>query len=91
MPDRHEANDEQPDLDSITSAMKFCSVEISGKDGTNHSVTLEASSLFDGCDKAIQSWAKFWWFDNQAVLKVEADGRQFKVDQARVRAWRKRP
>jgi hypothetical protein len=69
--------------------MKLCNVEIEGKDGTTHSVTVEASSLFEAADKALQSWSKFWWFGNKAVLKIEADGRCWKVEQGRVREWRK--
>ena len=61
-----------------------------GKDGGDHCITIIGCvRLFDACDKAIQAVAKFWWFDNKAVLKVEAGGRRWKVEQSRMRGWRK--
>ena len=63
-------------------------VQMVGKDGNPHTLTLEASSLFDAADKAIRAWAKLWWFDPTASLTVQSCEDRWTVKQERVRAWR---
>lgn len=48
-----------------------CNVSLLGKDTLIHRVTIEASSLFDAADKAIQARARVWWFDPHADLTVQ--------------------
>jgi hypothetical protein len=64
-------------------------VEVLGKDGTTHVITVEASSLFDAANKAIETSCRLWWFDPKAVAEGRGRRPALKVDQARVREWRK--
>jgi hypothetical protein len=65
-----------------------CYVSMIRRDKLTHGITIEASSLFDAANQAIQAWARFWWFDPQAHLVIEASGKVWRVSQARVREWR---
>ena len=61
-----------------------------GKDGRLHCVTLEASSLYDAADKAINAWARLWWFDADPVLMVQSSEEVWHVRQDDVRRWRQK-
>ena len=51
--------------------MPLCVVSIWGIDHEEHSVTVEASSIFDAADKGLKSWAPYyWWLDPHAVITV---------------------
>lgn len=63
-------------------------VQIKGKDSIAHSLTLEASSVFDAANRAIQSWARYWWFDPETLLIVQAGDQRWAVKQESVRKWR---
>jgi hypothetical protein len=52
--------------------MKDCTVSIIGQDGQTYSLEVEASSAFDAVDQALQSWAKLWWYEPNAVIEVRA-------------------
>jgi hypothetical protein len=68
--------------------MGRCYVEIRGKDGTIHTLTLDAADTFDAADQAIQSWYMFWWFDPDAIVTVQHAEKRWNISQARVREWR---
>jgi len=59
-----------------------------GTDGQTHGLTLQASSLYDGAAKAIDEWARLWWFDPEAVLEVKCGDERWRVRQNAVRHWR---
>jgi hypothetical protein len=70
--------------------MPQCEVEIIGRDRETHGVTVDALSIFDAADKAMQSgWALLWWYDPMAPITVRKDGQEWKVPQHRVRRWRR--
>ena len=69
--------------------MACCYVEINGDDGALHAVTLEASSLFDAANKAIEGWARLYWYRTDAPLTVHYGEQRWKVSQEKVREWRK--
>jgi hypothetical protein len=33
-----------------------------GDDGKTHSLTVQASSVFDAAQQGISAWAMFWWY-----------------------------
>jgi hypothetical protein len=68
--------------------MKDCTVSIIGQDGQTYSLDVRASSLFDAVDQAVQSWAKLWWYEPNAVIEVRADDQIWKVRAERVREWK---
>jgi hypothetical protein len=47
-------------------------LEMKGKDGQTHGLTLQASSLFDAAAKALDQWSKLWWFDQGTLLTVRS-------------------
>jgi hypothetical protein len=53
-----------------------------GRDTLSHAVTIEASSPFDAADKAIQAWARLWWFDPHADVTVRIADKEWRVTQA---------
>jgi hypothetical protein len=55
--------------------MKECTVSMVGKDGRTYETTVEAASLFDAADRALQQWARLWWYRAERVCR-SADGRQ---------------
>jgi hypothetical protein len=68
--------------------MKHCAVELTGTNGRKHVITLDAESLFDAASKALDACAKLSWYDKNAVLTVEADGKRWRVDPGKVKEWR---
>jgi hypothetical protein len=59
-----------------------------GKDGKTHSLTIQATSLFQAAEQGIQTWARFWWFDTDALIAVQSDDECWTVQQKRVSVWR---
>jgi hypothetical protein len=43
-----------------TMSLRECTVSMVGQDGQTYETTVEASSLFDVADRAIQQWARLW-------------------------------
>jgi len=70
-------------------SVRCCLVQTKGKDGETHSLTLEASSVFDAADKAINRWARLWWFSD-ALITVQSCEERWIVSQERVRKWKRR-
>lgn len=66
--------------------MKTCEVRLQG---TELTATVEASSLYDAAEQAIQRWSRLWNFDPEALIVVESEGKVWRVDQAKVRAARR--
>lgn len=48
----------------------LCRVEFVGKDGQTRQIEIEASSLFDAANQAMQAWSRLWWFNYQDDLTV---------------------
>jgi len=42
------------------------------RNGKIHSQTVEASSVFDAANQAVQRWWRLWWFDPGALIRVES-------------------
>ena len=59
-----------------------------GADHQPHTIKVEADSVFEAADKAVQSWAKFWWFDPAALLTVKDRDQSWTVTPKRIRQWR---
>lgn len=70
-----------------TSSVRCCVVQMQGKDKI-HTLTLEASSVFDAANQAMEKWSLLWWFDPEAVIKVQCCEERWSVSQERVRRWR---
>jgi hypothetical protein len=55
-----------------------------GKDGEVHTAEiLDAVSLFDAASKAIQQWARLWWFSGDALIEIECVPDRWRVSQDR--------
>jgi hypothetical protein len=50
-------------------SLKECTVSIVGQDGRTYEAAVEASSLFDAADRALQQWARLWWYRPDAVVE----------------------
>jgi hypothetical protein len=59
-----------------------------GQDGRTYEAAVEAASLFDAADRAIQQWARLWWYRPNAALEVRMGDKCWKVSMERVRQWR---
>jgi hypothetical protein len=68
--------------------MKSCTVSVIDGDGEPHQVAVNAASLFDAVDQAIQQWSRLWWFNAGAVAEVQAGNRRWRVRLRRVILWR---
>jgi hypothetical protein len=51
--------------------------------------TIQATSVFHAAEQGIQAWAKFWWFDTDALIAVQSDDERWSVQQKRVIASRR--
>ena len=71
--------------------VRCCHVQMKGKDGQLHCLTLEAASLYDAADKAINAWARLWWFDPATVVIVQSSEEVWHVRQDDVRRWQRKP
>ena len=61
-----------------------------GKDGQIYSETIpSASTLFDAAAQGVERWARLWFYDRDAKIMVNLDGKRWVVEQARLREWRK--
>ena len=61
---------------------------MTGRDEEVHAVTVEASSVFDAADKAVQSWRNLSWFDRYAPITVESGGQHWTISQEYLNKWR---
>ena len=61
---------------------------MTGRDEEVHTVTVEASSVFDAADKAVQSWRNLSWFDPHARITVESGEKHWTVSQEYLNKWR---
>jgi hypothetical protein len=52
--------------------MERCKVLVIDGDGKRHQIPVNAASLFDDVDRAIQLWSRLPWFDTDAVAEVQA-------------------
>ena len=72
-------------------SLKECTVAMVGRDGQTHEVAVEASSLFDAADRAIQQWLRLWWYLPNGFVEVRMGDKCWKVSMERVREWRSKP
>jgi hypothetical protein len=70
--------------------MRCVHVEVRGKDGQTHGLTLQATSLFDAAAKALDAWSKFWWFDASTIVVVKSGDERWMIQQDRIQKWRGR-
>ena len=68
--------------------MKRCTVSVIDLNGEPHQVEVNAASLFDAVDQAIEQWSRLWWFDASAVAEVQVGNRSWRVRLRRVISWR---
>ena len=68
--------------------MERCKVLVIDGDGKPHQVAVNADSLFDAVDQAIQQWWRLWWFDAGAVAEVQAGNLRWRVRLRRIISWR---
>jgi len=66
-----------------------CVVETRGMDHEDHSLTVEAISIFDAADKGHQSWALHAWFDPEAVINVSINEKVWCITPSLLREWRR--
>ena len=59
-----------------------------GQDGQTYEATVEAASLFDAAARAIERWARLWWYRPNGVIEVRMGDQCWKVSAERVRQWR---
>jgi len=52
--------------------MRCCTVSVIGKDGEDHALETEASSLMHAAYAGVEAWAKFWWWPSDGVLEVRS-------------------
>ena len=69
-------------------SLKDCTVSMVGQDGRTHEAAVEASSLFDAADRALQQWERLWWYRPNGFVEVRMGGQCWKVSMERVRQWR---
>jgi hypothetical protein len=69
-------------------SLKDCKVSMVGLDGRTYETTVEATSLSDAADRAIQQWARLWWYRPNGVVEVRMGDKCWKVSAERVRQWR---
>jgi hypothetical protein len=67
--------------------VRHCDVEVTGKDGQTHAVTLSAESLFHAAASAINEWSRLWWWDCESILKVRSGEQVWRVRAQRVVDW----
>lgn len=70
------------------SRVRCCLVQMVGRDHEKHSLTTEASSLFDAAQQGINAWVRLWWFDPDAVITVQSNDDRWSVTQRALRKWR---
>jgi hypothetical protein len=68
-------------------SLRECTVSIVGQDGRTYETTVEDSSLFDAAGRALQQWARLWWYRSKGVVEVRMGGQCWKVSMERVREW----
>jgi hypothetical protein len=68
--------------------MERCKVSVIDGDGEPHQVAVNAASLFDAVDQAIEQWSRLWWFNAGAVAEVRVGNRRWRVRLQRVISWR---
>jgi hypothetical protein len=69
-------------------SLKECTVSMVGQDGRTYDITVEASSLFDATDRALQQWARLWWYRPNGFVEVRMGDKCWRVSAERVREWR---
>jgi len=59
--------------------MACCYVEIIGKDGKKHILTIDAASAYGAVEKAIEAWSRLWWWDSDVVAIVKRNDESWNV------------
>jgi hypothetical protein len=58
--------------------MERCTVSVLDSEAELHQVAVNAASLFDAVDQAIEQWSRLWWFDADSVAEVQAGNRSWR-------------
>lgn len=66
--------------------MRQVTVIIIGQDNTKHEFRVNAVSLFDAVETAIQQVSKFWWYDPRRIVEVRAGADKWWVDPEKLRS-----
>ena len=51
-------------------SVKDCRVSMMGQDGRTYETAVEASSLFDAAARALEQWARLWWYRPNGFVEV---------------------
>jgi hypothetical protein len=68
--------------------MKECAVSMVGQDGRTYDTAVEATSLFDAAARALEQWARLWWYRSKAMLESPDGARQRVAPGRRSKEWR---
>ena len=68
--------------------MERRTVSVLDSEAELHQIEVNAASLFDAVDQAIEQWSPLWWFNAGAVAVVQVGNRRWKVRLRRVISWR---
>jgi len=68
--------------------VRVCDVEVSGKDGQTHSLTVKEESLFSAAAIAISEWSRLWWWPaGDPILTIRSGNDEWRVRSQRVVDW----
>ena len=67
--------------------MRRCTVSVIGKDGEEHALPTEPSSLIYAAYFGVEAWAKFRLWPSDGVLEVRSGAEVWRVKASRAIAW----
>ena len=67
--------------------MKICTASVVVKDGEEHALRTEASSLMHAAYAGVEAWATFWWWPSDGILEVRSGADVWRVKASRASAW----
>jgi hypothetical protein len=69
-------------------SLKECTVSMVGQDGRTYETVVEASSLFVAAARALEHWARLWWYRPNGFVEVRMGDKCWRVSMERAREWR---
>src|SRR6516162_9816136 len=57
-------------VESCPSPARYSGSGSVGQDGRTYETVVEATSLFDAADRALQQWARLWWYRPNGFVEV---------------------
>jgi hypothetical protein len=72
---------------AILKIVKSCAVAVVGSDRQVYLTRVNATSLYDAAAKAIQAWARMWWWEPNSTVTIEAGGDMWRVKSHRIVEW----